>query len=125
VSLLSRLWNPLENRRRVTGHRDTKCALRPNVLTVSRKGTVRTDMYAELYLWNGNVDSLIRVLQRLEALNLASGPTLRGYGIRLEELRSIVNVTILERMLMREQTDYWRLIRQRDALDNANRNEVV
>jgi len=30
---------------------------------------VGTDIYAELYLWNKNVDSLIRVLQRLEALH--------------------------------------------------------
>jgi hypothetical protein len=84
-----------------------------------------TDIYAELYLWNKTVDSMIRVLQRLEALHILPGPTLKEYEIRFEELRSLLNVTILETMLTREQTDYWRLTLQREALDNLGRNDLL
>jgi hypothetical protein len=83
------------------------------------------DIYAELYLWNKNVDPLIRVPQRLHALRILHGQSLKEYEIRLEELRLILNLTILETMLTREQTDYWRLSLRRDALDNANHNGVV
>ena len=75
---------------------------------------MRTDKYTELYLWNKHIDSLIRVLQRLEALHILPGQTPKGGGIRLEELRSAFNVGILEAMLTREQTDLYPLIRQRE-----------
>ena len=43
-----------------------------------RKGrTVRTDIYTELYLRDNNVDSLIRVLLRLEALRILPGQALK------------------------------------------------
>ena len=35
--------------------------------------TAMTDIYAELYLWNKNIDSLIRVLQRMEGLRALPG----------------------------------------------------
>jgi hypothetical protein len=54
------------------------------------------DIYAELYLWNKNVDPLIRVPQRLHALRILHGQSLNEYEIRLEELRLILNLTILE-----------------------------
>jgi hypothetical protein len=73
---------------------------------------VRTDSYTELYLWNRNIDSLIRVLQRLKALGILPGQPLKDYEIRLEELRSGLNMRILEIMLTREQTDHWRFSRQ-------------
>jgi hypothetical protein len=82
---------------------------------------LRTDIYSELYLWNKNVDSLIRVLQRLEALRILPGQTLKECEIRLEELRCALNVGFLEAMLTREQTDHWRLSRQRETLDHAGR----
>jgi hypothetical protein len=86
---------------------------------------VRTDIYVELYLWNKNVDSLIRVLERLEALCIVSRQALKESEIRLEELRSVLNVRILETTLAREQTDYARFSSQREALDNADRNDRV
>ncbi len=64
---------------------------------------MRTDVYAELYLRNKNVDSLIRVLQRLESFHILPGQTLKECEIRLEELQSVLNVRILEAMLPREQ----------------------
>lgn len=86
---------------------------------------MRTDIYSELYLWNRNLDSLIRILQRLEPLDIVPRETLKEYGIRLEELRSVLNVTILERMLTREQMGCWLLSVQREALDSASRKDRV
>ena len=86
---------------------------------------MRTDIYIELYLWNKNVDSLLRVLQRLRAFRILPEQTLKECEIRLEELRSAFNVVILEAMLAREQTDHWRFSRLREVLDDASRNERV
>jgi hypothetical protein len=86
---------------------------------------MRTDIYAELYLWNKNVDSLIRVLQRLQALRIVPAQALNECEIRLEELRSVWNVRILETMLEREQTDHERFSGQREALDDAGRKDLV
>jgi len=44
------------------------------------------DAFAELYLWNRNIDSLIRVLQRVEALGICSKQTLKAAEVRLNEL---------------------------------------
>jgi hypothetical protein len=86
---------------------------------------VRTDIYAELYIWNKNVDSLIRVLGRLQALGIVHAHALKGCGIRIEELRCVLNVRVLETMLAREQTDYKRFSSQREALDSAGRNDLM
>jgi hypothetical protein len=86
---------------------------------------VRTDIYAELYLLNKNVDSLIRVLERVEALRIVPAQALKECEIRLEELRSALNVRILETMLAREQTDHGRFSSQREALDNAGSSDLV
>ena len=127
--LLSRLRNPChEATKPKTRPRrgSSSCARCAGALAENRKeGTVRTDMYTELYLWNKNVDSSIRVLQRLEALRILAGQSLNECEIRLEELRCALNVGILEAMLTREQTDYWRLSRQRETLDDARRNDFV
>jgi hypothetical protein len=87
--------------------------------------TVRTDIYTELYLWNKNVDSLLRVLQRVEAFRILPEQTLKECEIRLEELGFAFNVVILEAMLTREQTNHWRFSRLREVLDDASRNERV
>jgi hypothetical protein len=77
-----------------------------------------TDIYAELYLWNKNIDSLIRVLQRMEGLRALPGQTLRDYEVRLEEIRSALNVGSLEGMLMREQVEQWRFSCLREGPDD-------
>ena len=74
-------------------------------------------MCTELYLWNKNVDSLLRVLQRLEALHIVPRQTLKECEIRLEELRTGLNVRILESMLTREQTDHLRFSRLAEVLE--------
>ena len=86
---------------------------------------MKTDTYTELHLWNKNVDSSIRVLQRLEALRILPSQTLKEHEIRLEELRSILNITILETMLTREQTDYWRAHVRREVLGDVGRDDFV
>ena len=86
---------------------------------------MRTDIYIELYLWNKNVDSLLRVLQRLGAFRILPEQTLKEWEIRLEELGSALNVRLLETMLTREQTAHWRFRRLREVLDDASRNERV
>jgi hypothetical protein len=89
-----------------------------DVQSRKRKGrSVRTDIYTELYIWNKNVDSLIRVLERLEALRILPGQTLKEFEILLEELRTVFNVRVLETMPRREQWDHWRLSLERQALD--------
>lgn len=86
---------------------------------------MQTDIYCELYAWNKNVDSLLCVLQRMQALRILQGQSLKEYEIRIEEVRSILNITILETILTREQTDYWRLHLRREGLDAAGRDNLV
>ena len=86
---------------------------------------MRTDVYGELYLWNKNVDSSVRILQRLEALHILPGQTLNQCEVRLEELRSALNVGILEAILQRERTDHWRLRQQRSAWEQAASQETT
>jgi hypothetical protein len=81
---------------------------------------VTTDICSELYVWSKNVDSLIRVVQRLEAFRVLPGQTLKECEIRLEELRSALNVEILEVVLTREQNDHWRLSCLREARRQAS-----
>jgi hypothetical protein len=66
-----------------------------------------TDIYAELYLWNRNIDSLIRVLQRIELLGICSKTFLKAEETRLEELRSDLNLRTIEALVQREQLDHW------------------
>jgi hypothetical protein len=63
------------------------------------------DANTELYLWNKNVDSAIRVLQRIQVLGICSKETLKAMEIRLNDLRAALNVHILETMLARERVD--------------------
>jgi hypothetical protein len=86
---------------------------------------VRTDICSELYLWNKNVDSLVRVLQRLESLRILPGQTLKECEIRLEELGCALNVGILEGTLQQERTDHWRLHQQRSAWEQAASKETT
>ena len=74
---------------------------------------MRLDAYAEIYLWNKNVDALIRVLQRMEALGVRSRQEMKVHEIRLEEIRAGLNADFTEAMLVRERADQWRLKRQR------------
>ena len=47
--------------------------------------------FTEIYLWNLNMDRLIRVRQRLELHSIRSKRELKAYEIRLEEIRAGLN----------------------------------
>jgi hypothetical protein len=66
---------------------------------------MKTDIYAELHLWSKNFDSLIRVLQRTEALGICSRQLLKEHEAGLEEMRATLNVQVLEVILNRELHD--------------------
>ena len=63
---------------------------------------MRTDIYAELYLWDKTIDSVIRVLQRLELLGICPKRLFKTHEMRLEALRAGLNSDLLEAMLPQE-----------------------
>jgi hypothetical protein len=77
----------------------------------------KADFFTEIYLWNLNMDRLIRVLQRLELHSIRSQRELRAYAIRLEEIRAGLNTDFAEVMLARERADEFRFWSWRIALE--------
>jgi hypothetical protein len=75
------------------------------------------DAFTEIYLWNLNVDRLIRVLERLEIHSIRSQRELKAYAIRLEEIRAGLNADFAEVMLARERADEFRFWYWRTALE--------
>jgi hypothetical protein len=71
------------------------------------------DVYAEIFLWNQNVDRLVRVLQRLESLSLRPKQELKVYEVRLEEIRAGLNADFAQAMAAHERSDEDRLRVQR------------
>jgi len=86
---------------------------------------MKLDAYAEIYLWNKNVDALIRVLQRMEALGVRTKQEMKVHEIRLEEIRAALNADFTEAMLTRERADHWRLNRQRNAWEPENQSNAA
>ena len=74
---------------------------------------MKLDAYSEIYLWNKNVDALIRVLQRMEMLGIQSKEEIKVHEVHLEEIRAALNADFTEAMLIRERTDESRLKEQR------------
>jgi len=56
----------------------------------------KSDAYTEIYLWNLNVDRLIRVLQRLELQSICTRQGLKACELRLEEIRAGLNAGFSE-----------------------------
>jgi hypothetical protein len=81
---------------------------------------MKLDAYTEIYLWNKNVDALIRVLQRMGALGVRSGQEMKVHEIRLEEIRAGLNADFSAAMATRERDDQSRFKRQRTAWEAAN-----
>ncbi len=80
----------------------------------------KADVYTEIYLWNLNIDRLIRVLQRLEPHSIRSQRELKAYAIRLEEIRAGVNADFAEVMVARERADElrfwtWRIVLEKQT----------
>ena len=70
---------------------------------------------------NKNVDALIRVMQRMEALGVRSRQEMKGHEIRLEEIRARLNAEFMEAMLVRASADHWRLKGERTASEKRER----
>ena len=66
---------------------------------------MKSDIYAELYLWNKNIDSLVRAMQRIELLGVCSGHLLKTHETRLQEIRASLNADLLEAILTQERAD--------------------
>jgi len=81
----------------------------------------KVDAFTEIYLWNLNMDRLIRVLQRLELHSIRSRRELKAYAIRLEEIRAGLNADFAEAMLARERADEFRFWTWRIALEKQTK----
>ncbi len=81
----------------------------------------KADVYTEIYLWNLNIDRLIRVLQRLEPHSIRSQRELKAYAIRLEEIRAGVNADFAEVMVARERADEFRFWTWRIVLEKQTK----
>ena len=81
----------------------------------------KADVYTEIYLWNLNIDRLIRVLQRLEPHSIRSQRELKAYAIRLEEIRAGVNADFAEVMVARERADEFRFWTWRILLEKQTK----
>jgi len=76
--------------------------------------------YSDIYLWNRDLDRLIRVLQRMESIGILSKQEMKVYEVRLEEVRAALNAHFSGAMATRERDDHSRLKRQRTAWENKN-----
>jgi hypothetical protein len=76
---------------------------------------MKFDFYLEICLWNKNVDAMIRVLQRMEALGILTRRAMKAHELRLEEIRAALNGDFSEAMFVRERGDHLRLNEQRSA----------
>lgn len=81
----------------------------------------KSEAWADLYVWNLNIDRLVRVLRRLELHNIRSQRELRAYAIRLEEIRAGLNADFAEMMVPRERADEFRYWYWRTALEKQTK----
>jgi hypothetical protein len=81
----------------------------------------KSDASTEIYLWNLNLDRLIRVLRRLELQSIRPKQELKAYELRLEEIRASLNAGFSETMAARERADEFRLWSWRTALERQTK----
>ncbi len=81
---------------------------------------MKADAYAEIFLWNQNIDRLVRVLQRLESSSIRPKQELKAYEIRLEEIRAGFNADFAQAMAARERSDEDRLRMQRTTWETQS-----
>lgn len=84
----------------------------------------KSDAYTEIYLWNLNIDRLIRVLQRLELQCICPKQELKAYELRLEEIRAGLNAGFSETMAGRERADEFRLRSWRTAAESRSQTKL-
>jgi len=88
-------------------------------------GTMKSDANTEIFLWNQNVDRLIRVLQRLESFSIRPKQELKAYEVRLEEIRAGFNADFTQAMAIRDRADETRLRLQRTAWERKNSSDEM
>ncbi len=81
---------------------------------------MKANEYAEIYLWNLDVDRLIRVLQRMESIGILSKHEMKAYEVCVEEVRAALNAQFCATMATHERGDQSRLKGQRTAWEAAN-----
>jgi len=81
---------------------------------------IKADGYSELFLWNRNVDRLIRVLQRMELIGILSKQHMKICEVQVEEVRAALNAHFSATMATSERDDHSRFKRQRTAWENTN-----
>ena len=83
---------------------------------------MKADGYSEIYLWNRDVDRLIRVLQRMESIGILTKQGMKVYEVQVEEVRAALNAHFSGAMATRERDDHSRFNRQRTAWEMTNTN---
>ena len=81
---------------------------------------MKADGYSEIYLWNRDVDRLIRVLQRMESIGILTKQGMKVYEVQVEEVRAALNAHFSGAMATRERDDHSRIKRQRTAWEKTN-----
>lgn len=81
---------------------------------------MKADGYSDIYLFNRDVDRLIRVFQRMESFGILSKQDIKVYEVRLEEIRAAFNGDFSAAMTTRERDDHNRFMRQRTEWERAN-----
>lgn len=81
----------------------------------------KSDAYTEIYLWNLNMDRLVRVLERLELQSICQKRELKAYELRLEEIRAGLNAAFSETIAARERADEFRLRSWRTAVETQTK----
>src|SRR5438132_13597171 len=74
-------------------------------------GTMKADSFGEIFLWNREMDCLIRVLQRMESSGMLCKHEMKVYKVQLEEARAGLNVDFAGRIATSERGDQSRLKR--------------
>ena len=59
---------------------------------------MKADSFGEIFLWNHEMDRLIRVLQRMESSGIFSKHEMKVYEVQLEEVRAGLNADFAGRI---------------------------
>ena len=86
---------------------------------------MKADSFGEIFLWNREVDRLIRVLQRMESIGILSKHEMKVYEVQLEEVRAGLNADLAGRIATSERADQSRLKRQRTAWERKTATKKI
>src|SRR5438132_14162407 len=75
--------------------------------------SMKADSFGEIFLWNREVDRLIRVLQRMESIGILSKHEMKVYEVELEDVLAGLNADLAGRIAISERAHQSRLKRER------------